>query len=85
MINLMLFASNVIDGSKTKIILELNGVIAAFHEVVLSTDSFSPVSFTDVIQVNCENTDLRILNSGKNMVLNEFAEAVSSISLWGLV
>lgn len=84
-VNLILYAKNVVDGNKTQILLEVNGKITAHHEVIFSSNNFFPFVFTDIIQSNSDNTVLCVLNSGKDIMLNEFAESVASISLWGLV
>ena len=84
-VNLMLYAADVVDGDKTQILLEVNGKIMAYHDVIFSSNTSFPFAFTDVIQSNSENTVLCVLNSGKDIILNELAESVASISLWGLV
>lgn len=84
-INLMVYAVNVVDGNKTQILLEVNGKIAACHDIVFSSNTFFPLAFTDIIQPNSDNTVLCVLNSGKDIMLNELAESVASISIWGLI
>jgi hypothetical protein len=84
-VNLMLYAVNVADGNKTQILLEVNGKTVAYHDVIFLSNTSFPFAFTDVIQSNSENTVLCVLNSGKDILLNELAESVASISLWGLV
>ena len=84
-VNFMLYASDVIDGNKTQIQLEINGTVVSFRDVLLSSINGPPFTFTDIIQVNGENAMLCVLNTGKDLVLSELVDSVAFISIWGLV
>ncbi|MFA5449028.1 MAG: hypothetical protein WC292_01120 [Clostridia bacterium] len=84
-VNVTLYASEVIDGNKTQIQLKINGTAVSFRDVILSSINGPPFTFTDIIQINNENSILCLLNIGKDLVLSELADSVAFISIWGLV
>ncbi len=84
-VNFMLYVSNIIDGDKTQIQIEVDGTVVSFRDVVFSSINGLPFTFTDIIQIKNDNSMLRVLNRGKDIMLNDQAESVASISLWGLV
>ncbi len=84
-VNFMLYVSDVIDGNKTQIQLEVNGTTMSFRDVILSSINGPPFTFTDIIQINSENSMLCVLNTGKDLMLSELVESVAFISIWGIV
>ena len=44
-----MYAINFVDGNKTQILLEANGTIVAYHDVILLSNGPFPFVFTDVI------------------------------------
>jgi len=83
-VNFMLYVSNIIDGNKTQIQIEVNGTVVSFRDVIFSAINGSPFTFTDIIQINNDDSKLRVLNKGKDIMLSDLAEAVAFISVWGL-
>lgn len=84
-VNFMLYVSDIVDGDKTRIQLEINGAAVSFRDVILSSINGPPFTFTDIVQVSNENSMLRVLNIGKDILLNELVESVAFISILGLI
>lgn len=84
-VNFMIYVSDIVDGNKTRIQIEINGAVASCRDVILSSTSGPSFTFTDIVQINNENSILRVLNMGKEILLNELVESVAFISIWGLV
>lgn len=84
-VNFMLYVSDIVDGDKTQIQLEVNGTVVSSRDVILSSTNDLPFIFTDIIQINNENSMLCVLNTGKDLMLSGLVESVAFISVWGFV
>lgn len=85
-VNQIFYVSELVGGNCTQISFVINGKKTASHDIILHQNKNSmPFIFTDVVQISQINSELSILNSGADIVLDDLAKCASAISFWGLV